>query len=128
MSCFRGGVDDGSAGCQTSVRQRQPSPRATRLWVLGLHSSRTSRAGREPQPQPRAATPHKDGATVAWCWQGCAGSFPSHERAAMWKEGHRSPGCAGKKLGTSYLCESPYFQSILSHTVSPRLTPACDRN
>lgn len=41
MSCFRGGVEDGSAGCQTSGRQRQPSPRATRLWVLRLHSSRT---------------------------------------------------------------------------------------
>lgn len=39
MSCFCGGVDGGSAGCQTSLRQRQPSPRATCLWVLGLHSS-----------------------------------------------------------------------------------------
>lgn len=91
MSCFRGGVDGGSAGCQTSLRQKQPSPRATCLWVLGLHSSlrpglrlpRHTKTGRQSLDVGRAAR----------------GPFLPVNVQPCGRE------CAGKKLGT-YLCEA----------------------
>lgn len=86
MSRFCGGVNDGSAGCQTSLRQRQPDRDRDRRATL----PRALEAALQLGPGRRAASarPHRD-VPLSSGVGGAARGPTVHECADVWKGGGR---------------------------------------
>lgn len=129
MSCFHGGMDAGSGGCRSSEGKGGPAPGPRPVGPRAARQPDTP-GWTEPQPQPQAATPTQRRGDCHVMLAGLPGGGPflPVNVQPCGRKGTSPSGVQVESSGTPSLCASPYFRSILSHRVSPRLTPRCDWN